>query len=113
MVRPVIRRARPEQFVGLVPTPGGRLGDPSSRNRSPRDNWVDQEGGMPIYIREVRNALMREGHSIERATQIAIGSIKKWARGGGDVSPAVQAAAAEALAEWEAMKAAAHARPNK
>lgn len=113
MVRPVIRRARPEQFVGLVPTPGGRLGDPTSRDRSPKKNWVEEEGGMPVYMRMVRNALMEEGHSIERATAIAVNAMKRWARGGGNVSPQVRAAAAEALAEWEAKRAAAHARPNK
>lgn len=90
---------------GLVRTPGGRLGDPSSRDSSPRSNWVEQEGGMPRYMRMVRNALLREGHSMSRATALAVAAMKRWARGGDDVSPKVQAAAARALAQWEKMKA--------
>lgn len=89
----------------LVRTPGGRLGDPSSRDRSPRENWVDRAGGMPKYIRMVRNALMREGHPIGKATAMAVNAIKRWAKGGDNVTPKVQAAAAKALAEWEKMKA--------
>ena len=109
MTRPVITRKRPDQFVGLVPTPGGRLGDPSPRDLSPKKNWVEEEGGLPDYIRMVRNALLEQGHDMARATSLAIGAIKRWAHGGGHVSPAVQAAAAEALAHWEAMRAKAHA----
>lgn len=89
----------------LVRTPGGRMGDPTSRNLSPRENWVDRAGGLPKYIRMVRNALLREGHSMGKATAMAVSAIKRWAKGGDNVTPKVQAAAAKALAEWEKMKA--------
>jgi hypothetical protein len=59
---------------------------------------------MPRYIRIVRNALIRGGMSVGHATAVAINNIKKWARGEGNVSPKVQAAAKRALAEWDAMK---------
>jgi len=92
-----------------VITPGGRVGDDSSHNFSPRQNWVDKVGGLPKYIREIRNALVRSGHSESEATSLAIGAVKRWARGGGNVSAKVRAAAAAAVAEWGAKRASAHA----
>jgi hypothetical protein len=35
----------------------------------------------------------------------AIAVVKRWAAGGGKVSPEVKAAAAKAVAEWEKLKA--------
>lgn len=87
-------------------TPGGRVGDPSSHNYSPRRNWVEKRGGLPRYIRMVRNALVREGHSESRATALAVAAMKRWASGRGNVTAKVRAAAAAALAQWERMKAA-------
>ncbi len=78
-------------------------------------NWIeaDKPGGngqLPAYIQNIRNALMRErGMPQSKATAIAISRVKAWAAGGGDVGPEVKAAAAKAVAEWEAMKARAHA----
>lgn len=92
------------EVKGIVITPGGRVGDNSSHNFSPKENWVDKRGGLPKYIRTVRNALVREGHSESKATAMAIAAIKRWARGANHVSEEVQAAAVKALAEWEAMK---------
>lgn len=91
-------------------TPGGRIGDASSRDMSPKKNWVEKAGGLPRYMRMVRNALLRDGHSMSSAHRLAIGVVKKWARGGGDVSPKVQAAAVKAVAEWEAKRARAHTK---
>lgn len=92
------------EIKGIVITPGGRVGDDSSHNLSPEKNWVEKRGGLPKYIRTVRNALVREGHSESKATAMAVAAIKRWARGGDNVSEAVQAAAVKALAQWEAMK---------
>lgn len=101
---------RTEQKSPVV-TPGGRAGnDRSTGSRSNGENWIEQQGGMPRYIRIVRNGLMKHGHSESSATRLAIGAIKRWAAGGGDVSPKVRAAAQKALAEWEAMKKRAHAK---
>lgn len=88
----------------VVRTPGGRVGDDSSHNTSPKENWIEKRGGLPRYVRIVRNGLMREGMSEGKATAFAIAAIKRWAAGGDDVTPKVQAEAAKALVEWEAMK---------
>jgi peptidoglycan hydrolase-like protein with peptidoglycan-binding domain len=82
--------------------------DTKSSNRSPRENWVDKTGGLPLYIRAIMHALMRSGHSRERAIQLAVGTVKNWASGQGNVSAATRARAAKAVAEWEAKKARAH-----
>lgn len=90
----------------LVVTPGGRMGDPSPLGRVPGvSNWIERRGGLPKYIRMVAHALIRSGHTMGRAISIAIATIKRWAAGAGNVSPKVRAAAAKALAQWEAMKA--------
>lgn len=104
--RRIVVKGRPEQFII---TPGGRIGDDSPRDLSPKKNWVDQVGGLPRYIRIVRNALLRHGHSMETATAIAVATMKRWAAGLGNVRPQVRAAAAAALAEWEAKRAKARA----
>ncbi len=64
------------------------------------------------YIENIARALMRNGHSESNAIQLAIAAVKRWARGGGKVSPEVRAAAAKAVAAWEAAKAAAHSHAN-
>lgn len=90
-------------------TPGGRVGtDRRLGSRSNGENWVERTAGeLPKYIRIVRNGLMKAGHGESRATAMAVAAMKRWARGANNVRPAVQAAAAKALAQWEAMKAAA------
>lgn len=66
------------------------------------------------YIQNVAHALLRTGRAKDesQAIQMAIGVIQRWARGGGKVHPEVRAAAAKALAAWEAARAAAHAHAN-
>lgn len=66
---------------------------------------VHNSGGLPRYIREVAHALIRRGMSKDRAIATAVATMKRWAAGAGNVSAKVQAAAAKAVAEWEAMKA--------
>ena len=95
---------------GKAVTPGGRAGDDSPVGTpGGRQNWVDKAGGLPRYIRMVAHALMRQGHSKARAIAIAVATMKRWASGVGDVTAKVRAAAAKAVAEWEAMKAKANA----
>ncbi|HEX7992848.1 MAG TPA: HK97 family phage prohead protease, partial [Streptosporangiaceae bacterium] len=69
---------------------------------------------LPAYIQNVAHAFRRKGLSESQAIQRAIGVVKDWAAGrapgGGHVHPDVKAAAAKAVAEWEAAKAAAHGR---
>lgn len=85
-------------------TPGGRVGDDSSLNSSPKKNWVENAGGLPKYIRMVAHALIRNGKPKDRAIGMAVGIVRNWAEGKGEVSPKVRAAAAKAIVEWEAKK---------
>jgi hypothetical protein len=74
-------------------------------------NWITKSkpgntGQLPAYIQNVRNAIMRDGKVDEsRATAIAIGKVRDWAEGKGDVGPEVKAAAAKAIAEFDRMRA--------
>lgn len=74
-----------------------------------RENWVDQVGGLPTYVREIAHALIRAGHDESGAIRLAVGAVKRWAAGGDDVNADTRAKAAAAVADWEAKKAAAHA----
>lgn len=85
-------------------SPGGRPADDSSLDRSPKQNWVEKRGGLPRYVRMVANALVRQGKSRSQAIGMAIGVIRNWAQGKGNVRPQVRTAAAAAIAQWEAMK---------
>jgi len=53
------------------------------------------------------------GMTKSRAIATAVNRCKKWAAGGPDVSPEVQAAAQKAIAEWEAAKARARSTPSR
>jgi hypothetical protein len=100
--------------VGKAITPGGRVGDDSPLGTpGGKQNWVDKTGGLPKYIRMVAHAMQRKGKSESQAIQLAIGIVKNWAEGKGDVSPKVRAAAAAAIAEWERKKVQAHVSKSK
>lgn len=71
-------------------------------------NWVTKVGGLPLYIRAIAHALRRSGHSQGDSIQLAIGTVQRWARGGGNVTDATRGRAAAALAEWERKRAEAH-----
>jgi len=73
-------------------------------------NWVTGVGGLPLFIRAIAHALIRNGHSESEAIQLAVGVVKNWASGEGHVTAKTRAKAAAALAEWEAKKAASHAK---
>jgi hypothetical protein len=73
-------------------------------------NWVTGVGGLPAFIRAIAHALLHAGHSESQAIQMAVGVVKNWASGQGHVTSKTRAKAAAALAEWEAKKAAAHAK---
>ena len=79
------------------------------------DNWVERtgpggkRGQLPAYIQHIALALKRKrGMPTSQVIAIAIGTVKRWARGGGNVDANTRAAAAKALAEWAAMKSKAH-----
>jgi hypothetical protein len=82
---------------------------PCSLNKSPKKNWVDKAGHLPNYICHIAKAVGKHGHSTSGSIAIAIGTVKKWAAGGGGVNADTRAKAARAVAQWEALKAKAHA----
>ena len=79
-------------------------------------NWVTDGGGLPLYIRAVAHAFIRNGVPESRAIQRAVGVVQDWSRGsdgkGGHVTAATQAKAAAAISDWERLKARAHAHAN-
>lgn len=80
-------------------------------DRSGGSNWVQENGGLPEYICQVaRSISTKRGKSISNAIQIAVGVIKRWAKGVGDVNADTRAKAAKAVAQWEALKAKARAK---
>lgn len=87
-------------------SPGGRPINYSPLSRSKTDNWVARRGGLPPYVRGVARGIAKKhgGKVTSRDIKIAIGRMKVWAAGGGNVHPAVRAAAGKAVAQWEAMK---------
>jgi hypothetical protein len=93
--------------VDLAVSPGGRPADASPIGTAGgRKNWVDQTGGLPRYIRMIAHALIRKGMTPSHAIATAVNRVRKLAAG--STNPKVKAAAAAAVAEWEAKKAKAH-----
>jgi hypothetical protein len=71
--------------------------------------WHHKGKQLPAYIQHIAHALVRSGHDESSAIAIAVGSVKRWASGGGNVDAGTRAAAAKAVGEWEAAKAESHA----
>lgn len=67
--------------------------------------WHHEGLQLPAYIQNVARGLIENGHDRSEAIEIAIGTVRRWARGGGHVHPEVVAASQKAIAEWEALKA--------
>lgn len=87
-----------------TPAPLGRPGGPGLWFKG----WK-----LPDYIEQVATGILKGGEPDKsRAIALAIGAVKRWAAGGGKVSPEVRAAAAKAVAEWTALKAAASSTPS-
>jgi hypothetical protein len=86
---------------------------PCSLAKKPgKNNWVEHTspGHLPNYICHIAKAIHRgKGHDTSSAIAIAVGVAKNWAHGHGKVTPATRAKAARAVAQWEALKAKAHA----
>lgn len=78
---------------------------PCSLNTSPGVNWVEKAGGLPGYICNIAKDVMEKGHPKGSAIAIAVGTVKRWARGGDNVTAKTRAKAAAAVAAWEALKA--------
>ena len=79
-------------------------------------NWVDQQGGLPSYIRRIANHLKRKGMSESRAIATAVNAAKKMCRTGDTNWPGKQqvnagsrAQACAAVRQWNRMRARARA----
>ncbi|MEU3220034.1 hypothetical protein [Streptomyces sp. NPDC006971] len=79
-------------------------------------NWVDQQGGLPSYIKRIAKHLQKKGMDESQAIATAVNAAKKMCATGDlnfpgkqDVNPGSRADACKAVAEWEAKKAAARA----
>lgn len=85
-------------------SPGGRPINESSLNRSPKKNWVEKAGGLPPYVRGVARGIAKKhgGPVTSKDIKIAVARMKLWSVK--SKNPAVRAAAAKAVAQWEASK---------
>lgn len=82
-----------------------------SLNVSPRKNWIEATGTLPRYIRKIALDIhQQKGLPLSVAIPTAIAAVKRWASGVGNVSADTRAKAAAAVAEWEKLKAKAHAK---
>lgn len=86
--------------------------------RSPRKNWVEIVGGLPIYIERIAKQLHYiKKMTISRAIATSINTVKKWCATGDVtqwkgiqiINQMSHAQACLAAAQWEAMKGAARA----
>ena len=82
-------------------SPGGRPIDESPLGTG--KNWVTKAGGLPGYIRGVARGIAKNhgGKVTSRDIASAIASMKRWIADP-HTHPAVKAAAAAAIAEFEA-----------
>lgn len=92
--------------ASTVPHPIGKPGGPGL--------FHIKGAGLPPYIENLRNGMMKQGHDESSATQMAIGICRDWKDGhdghGHKVSADVQAAATAAIAEYDKTRAQALAR---
>lgn len=72
-----------------------------------KNNWIEKTSdfGLPKYIAELARGMMKRGMTKSRAISSAIHMCKVWAAGGKNVKPDTRAKAAEAIAQWSALKA--------
>jgi hypothetical protein len=88
-------------------------------DRSPRKNWVEEQGGLPRYIERIAIHLVNDRgftvcHAVATAVNASLtscrtGDVKQWP-GFQNINPGSRAEACAAAAEWEAKKAAARAK---
>lgn len=73
-----------------------------------KDNWVDNEGGLPEAICEMAKDIHQGGKTVSSAIAIAVSQAKKLAATSKDAK--VRAKYASAVAQWEKMKASARGK---
>jgi hypothetical protein len=94
-----------------MPCPPGAL----KRSFGKHENWIDEQGGLPRYFERIAcHVHFDHGLDISEAIAIAVADGEKMCATGesnfGHIHAAPQAEACEAVAHWEAMRAAAHAK---
>lgn len=113
----VVRVQRPKASEPPMELVGrGTLPSPSTQDIGLARNWVDQQGGLPSYIKRISKHLEEKGMDKGRAIATAVNAAKKMCASGDlnwpgiqQVNPGSKAEACAAVAKWEAMKAAARA----
>lgn len=90
-----------------LPNITGTCRHPKLPNK-PGTNWVEERGGLPREIDCVARALFwgksRASGDVSKAVEMAVGIVRNWAEGKGDVTGPTRIRAAAAIARWEAMK---------
>jgi hypothetical protein len=99
-----------------MPCPPGALRS-KILNHSKHHNWVEEQGGLPRYIERIACHVHDKGQPIDIAIAIAVNVVKKMCATGDvnfpgrqNVNPKSRAEACAAVAQWEKMKASAHAK---
>jgi hypothetical protein len=79
-------------------------------------NWVDKAGGLPKFIKRIKNHLVKKGMDTSRAIATAVNVVKKMCASGDtnwpgkqNVNAGSRAEACGAVADWERKKAQSHA----
>lgn len=79
-------------------------------------NWVEKVGGLPKFIKRIKNHLVKKGMATSRAIATAVNVVKKMCASGDtnwpgrqEVNAGSRAEACAAVAQWEAKKARSHA----
>lgn len=110
-LQPQRKTEPPMELAGL-----GALPNPSTHDIALAKNWVDQQGGLPPYIKRISKHLQAKGMDKGRAIATAVNAAKKMCKTGDlnwpgiqQVNPGSKAEACTAVSRWEAMKAAAKA----
>lgn len=94
----VLDEAADSMVKATVHEPIGKPGGPGL--------WKHKGLQLPAYIQHIANDIHeKRGKTTSEAIAIAIGAVKRWAAGGGNVDAGTKAAAKKALAEWTALKA--------
>lgn len=113
-----IRGLQPQRKTEVpMPLVGfGGLPNPSTQDIALAKNWVDQQGGLPNFIKRIEKHLEGKGMDKSRAIATAVNAAKKMCATGDlnwpgiqQVNPGSKAEACAAVQKWEAMKAAARA----
>ncbi len=102
-----------EKFLELTPrtAEASTVHEPLGKPGGP-GLWHHKDLQLPAYVQHLAHELVKSGHDESKAIEMAVGIVRNWAHGHsskGKVHPDVQAAAGKAIAEWEALKAKAHA----